>query len=260
MFLAIYLTIPQFFPTEFSFFLDDSTDPYKTLKNLEKQKIPSNQILACLLIGFFTEKVFIFAFEAMTSSNNFPVKSVIRSCEIGPCFNLVTAGLLNNIAYPIALIAIGSVIFAGYGILGYFGISLIALGGLTNIVPLYTINMIGALAQNSYKLMIFVKSNENSDKLMNFSWFPKNYRAFLRANTFLTVILAGVAMSGNFITFLNRFELINLKSLQIFGLFIGFAIPNLLIGLLINGGLIISSYIVIFVFIKRFFIFYIYFL
>ena len=248
MLIVLYQLVLHFFPSEFNFFPDDSKEEnFQTFKNLEKKNADQQLITICVFLGYFVEKIFIFSFEFLNSSNNPPAKSLIRSCEIGPCFNLIAANIINSLAFPIILFIISGLIFAGYGILGYFGVSLIALGALSNIVTISSLSFLGNLGANAHKLSILTKFNEfGKEKVFNATWYPQNYRAFLRAAGFLTVILAGVSSAGNFVCFLNKFNLIILKSLQIFGLGVGFAMPHLLNGLLINGTQIITNYIVIF--------------
>ncbi len=254
MFIVLYQLVAIFFPLEFNFFLDDSkeTQMFKTFKNLEKKNANQQLITICVLLGYFVEKIFIFSFEFLNSSHNPPAKSLIRSCEIGPCFNLIASNIINSLAFPLTIFIIAGLIFAGYGMLGYFGISLMALGALSNIVTISSIGFLGNLGANAYKLSTLTKFNEfGKEKIFNATWYPQNYRAFLRAAGFLTVILAGVSTAGNFLCFLNDFNLIILKSLQMFGLIVGFAMPHLLNGILINGTQIITSYIVNFI--HRFF-------
>lgn len=247
MFIVCYELSSTFFSEEFSFFVDESKDTtsFKTLKNLEKKKAKPELITICVILGYFAEKIFIFSFEFFSSSNGAPSKALIRSCETGPCFNLITANVINSIVYPIIIIIVAGLFFAGYGILGYFGISLMALGALSNIVMIYSINMIGDLGNNSYRLTALTKFNENSkEKLFNMSWYPHNYKAFLRGVEFLVLILAGFAIAGNFICFLNDFNLIILKSLQSFGLILGFVVPYLLNGIVICEVQYVTNHIV----------------
>lgn len=243
-FLVSFELISVFFPAQFSFFVDESKDTqsFKTLKNLEKINADPQLITYCFLIGFLVDKLFIVFFEFLTSNNEIPTKNLIRSCESGPCFNLISAKVLHSFAFPLSLFAISLIIFAGYGILGYFGIALIALGGIANIITVYSINMVAALGNHANKLNNFVKFHELvKEKCHNLAWYPQNYRGFLRGSMFLALALASFAATGNFICALNSFNVIILKSLQIFGLILGFAMPSLLNAVLVNSVMFLNN-------------------
>ena len=250
-FILIYQLTTLCFPDQFSYLVEDSlsNNNDKTLENLEKKNANVQLIIICVILGFLDEKIMAFYFEYLTSSNNLPAKILIRSCEIGPCFNLITANIIQSIAYPIGFFLIIALFFAGYGILGYFGLSLMSLGALANIVPVYSLNFLGNVGANAQKLAILAKFTEPTlEKLHNVFWYPQNYRAFLRGMMFLAVILGGIGAAGNFLCFLNEFDLIIMKSLQNVGLLIGFVTPHLLNGLIINGTHVITTYTVIKVF------------
>lgn len=248
MLILVHQLSGHFFPEEFNFFLDVSEDAtkFKTLKNLEKKGAKNEIMTYCLLIGYLLDKLFIFFFEFLTSNNQLPTRSIIISCETGPCFNLIAANTLHALAYPLALIAVSFLIFIGYGLIGYFGIALMALGAISNIVIIFSINVVGSLGFNAARLNNFLKYNEFArEKVMNASWFPHNYRGMLRGSLFLSFFLICFALSGNFICYLNSFNLVILKSLQLFGLLLGFAMPSFLNGLILQATQLLTMNLVI---------------
>ena len=101
--------------------------------------------------------------------------------------------------------------------------------------------MAGA-ANAAKKLNNYVKFHELvKEKCNNLAWYPQNYRGFLRGELFFAASLGFFAITGNFLCELNQFNVIILKSLQIFGLLAGFAMPWLLNGVLLSSVMFLNK-------------------
>jgi len=231
------------FTSEFSLLTDDFDTSKEPLLNLRKIGIARGWIIFCLLEGFLLEKFLIFIFEYFSSHNYAPVNSLIKVCENGPCLNLISSNILSYMIYPFTFVIISFTIFLTYGILGYQGVGFTLLGLISNLTPTVCICCLGALSGNSYKLGILAKVSQSTvQRLFNISWASKNYCSHLFAMIYGVMILGGLAAIGAFLGFLNNENLIKLKSLQIFGLGVGFSFAYLINGILVSGVQYISQY------------------
>ena len=256
--VLLYQLTLTLLPTQFSLLADESLiktmDKTQNIKNLIKINADPQTIAICVILGSLAEKIVGFSFEYLTASNRMPSQALLRACELGPCFNLVSANILTNLAYPLLISAIGALFMAGYGILGYFGLGLMGLGALGNIVAVFSIGMVGNLSVNAEKIAILAKMKETRrEKLRNVGWYPQSYRGFLRGLLFLAVVLGGLSVAGNFACVKNDNGVMVLKTLQIGGLVFGFAIPHLLNGLIMNGAQLITGYAVILILFEKIF-------
>ena len=242
--VLLYQLTLTLLPAQFSFLTDDSLmKTTKNLSNLGKKDVDPQLVAICLVLGSFSEKIAGLAFEYLTASNRLPSQALLRACELGPCFNLVSATILTNLAYPLLVTAIGALFMGGYGMLGYFGLGLMALGALGNLVAVFAVAFVGNLSANAEKLAVLAKIKESRrEKLRNVGWYPMSYRGFSRGLMFLVTVLGGLAVAGNYACVRNDSGEILLKTLQIGGLVFGFAVPHLINGLIMNGTQVITGY------------------
>ena len=229
------------FSGEFSMLGDDFETTKEPLLNLRKTGIARGWIIFCLLSGYLLEKILSFIFEYF-SSHHQPAISLLRVCENGPCLNMVSSNVLSYLTYPLAVLFISFTIFLNYGILGFMGVGFALLGLTSNLIPSFCICCVGALSTSSYKLGNLVRvSTVSIDRLFNISWASKNYCSHLFAIIYGVLIFGGIASLGALVGFLNNANLIKFKTLQIFGLIVGFSFSYLLNGIIIAGVQYISQ-------------------
>ena len=212
---------------------DTTKDP---LLNLRKTGTARGWIIFCLLAGYFLEKIIVVIFEYFSSHYYNPVSSMIRVCETGPCLNLISSNILSYLIYPLTILFISFTIFLTYGILGYQGVGFAFLGVISNLIPSVCIFSVGSLSFNAYKLGNLIgASRAPIERVFNISWSARNHCSHLFAILYLSLILGGFAALGALLGFLNDAKLLELKSLQFFGLFFGFSYCYLLNGIIISG-------------------------
>lgn len=98
-------------------------------------------LVAGLLIGLAT--------EYYTSNAYNPVKELAESCKKGPAPNIIKGLALGYLSCVIPVIALAIVIYFSFWLAGMYGISLAALGMLSNLCVALAIDGYGPIADNA---------------------------------------------------------------------------------------------------------------
>jgi len=98
-------------------------------------------LIAGLIIGVLT--------EYYTSNTYKPVKEVARSCETGAATNIIYGLALGYLSTIIPILALAIASYLSHRLLGLFGISLAALGMLSNLGVALAIDSYGPISDNA---------------------------------------------------------------------------------------------------------------
>jgi len=96
---------------------------------------------AGLIIGYFT--------EYMTSHSYTPVREVANSCVTGAATNIIYGLALGYLSTVIPIICIAIASYVSHRILGFYGVSLAALGMLSNLPIGLAIDGYGPISDNA---------------------------------------------------------------------------------------------------------------
>jgi len=237
------------FVNDFSVLSTEFETTKPPLLNLRKTDTARGWIIFCLLAGYVLEKIMVMIFEYFSSHYYNPVSSLIRACENGPCLNLISANILSYLIYPLTILFISFTIFFTYGILGFQGVGFAVLGVISNVIPSVCIFSVGCLSANSYKLgNLVAASRVPVERVFNIAWSARNHCSHIYAMLYIVMILGGFAALGALLGFLNNANLIQLKSLQFFGLIVGFSFGYFLNGIIISSVQYVTQIAVIYFF------------
>ena len=176
--------------------------------------------------------------EYICSHFSYPVRSIVKFCENGPVLNLFMVNIVTLLNFFVPIFLFFVCFSVSYGVLGYFGIIITALGLISNIIPIFALNFVAASSENSLRIgklcQIFYQENETKNILYNMLWCSQNQQIQIRICNFGVFLLSTIASLGVIISRANSIDIINLKTLQIGGLILGTASPHLLLGIMFS--------------------------
>ena len=195
-------------------------------------------IVLCIFMGYMAEIILLIVSEFFTSHIYRPVRSLLDKSENGPCLNLFTTTIISMITFLVPIFCFFLCFFVSYGALGYFGLSICAVGLIANLIPVFAINCVASWAEQSIKLIrlskLMVEEEIKSNPLFNINWATQNFYMHIRIVTFGGFFIGGLALIGCYVGRpISKPDLLSFKTLQFLGLFFGSMVPFLLGGVLL---------------------------
>lgn len=194
--------------------------------NSEMIKVSALQTMVCPLLGLFTGLCIGFSTEYYTSLSHSPVDELVTSCQTNPAVNIImgiSLGFYSNII-PTAFIVI-TVYFSFY-LSGMFGISLAAIGMLSNLPICLAIDGFGPIADNAGGIASMCGLDENirdvTDKL---DAAGNTTAAIGKGFAIGSATLCALSLFGVFVTATNIIEIDALNPLVMGGVLFGSTIP-----------------------------------
>ena len=189
-------------------------------------------------MGYMAEIILLVTSEFFTSHMYRPVRSLLDKSENGPCLNLFTTTIISMISFLVPTFCFFLCFFVSYGALGYFGLSICAIGLVGNLIPLFIINCVASWAEQSLRLSrlskLLVEEEIKSNPLFNINWSTQNFLMHIRIVIFGGFFIGGLALIGCYVGRpIYKLDLLSFKTLQLSGLFFGSLIPFLLAGVLL---------------------------
>jgi len=137
---AVFLAADAFLPSSF--------DIRKTVGNDIMTLVP-DEAAACVLMGAFGGLVIGLITEYYTSHTYKPVRELADSCKTGAATNMIYGIALGYKSVIIPVIVLASVIYGSFTICDMYGVSLAAIGFLSNLATGLTIDVYGPVCDNA---------------------------------------------------------------------------------------------------------------
>lgn len=135
IYLAAYLSFPS------NFYLQSQADKTKLIS-------PTTPYL-CSLFGLVSGMIIAAFTEYVTSHTYSPVRELADTCKAGPASNVTLGLALGYMSTLIPAVAIAVTAFLANDFLGYYGVSLAALGMLSNLPLSLAIDGYGPISDNA---------------------------------------------------------------------------------------------------------------
>lgn len=194
-------------------------------------------IFLCLFLGLLLEKILTLSFEYFSNNYLGDSLSLSDANRNKPGFNLIRTQIFNNFFFPLTLVIFGLFDFIGFKLFnGYFGIGILEIGLISNIIPIVSIFAVSSLANNS---MIIVRLSKmvgnNVERMQVFAATARVFKSHLLAMIYGLVMVGAIAGFGSYVSFLeNSSSLPKFQNIQLFGIVIGFSFPYFLNGIVMN--------------------------
>lgn len=196
-----------------------NTVSYKASVTIVKTMIcPLSGLVAGMLIGFVT--------EYYTSMSQEPVKELVEGCKQGSAINIILGLALGYMSSIIPTLLIAATLYISYQSAGMFGISLAAIGMLSNLPICLAIDGYGPISDNAGGLATMGNLNASARVITDELDSAGNTTAAIGKGFAIgSACLVAFALYGAFVTRTNINKL-NLNSSLIFsGLLFGAMIP-----------------------------------
>jgi inorganic pyrophosphatase len=124
-----------------------STFQFKKGKSLQIKNY--NDVFFCLALGLVSGLLIGFFTEFMTSYSYKPVQELAHACKTGPATNIIYGLALGYLSTIVPVIVLCLVCYCSHTTLGYYGVSIAALGMLSNLPICLAIDSYGPVSDNA---------------------------------------------------------------------------------------------------------------
>lgn len=108
-----------------------------------------NDIFWCLSLGLIGGLIIGYATEIMTSYSYNPVQELAEACKTGPATNVIYGLALGYLSTIIPVVVLCVICYYSHTSLGFYGVSLAALGMLSNLPICLAIDSYGPVSDNA---------------------------------------------------------------------------------------------------------------
>jgi Na+/H+-translocating membrane pyrophosphatase len=122
-----------------------------------KENLTNMMTMVCPLVGLLSGLIIGISTEYFTSMSFYPVRRLANGCSTGAAINIILGLALGYISTVIPTILIAATILTSYLIAGMYGISLAALGMLSNLPICLAIDAYGPISDNAGGLATMTK-------------------------------------------------------------------------------------------------------
>lgn len=183
-------------------------------------------IMVSALVGLYSGLIIGFMTDFFTSNEHYPVKELAKSCKSGAAINIIQGLALGYLSNVVPIFVLSATVMTSFALANMYGISIAALGMLSNLSISLAIDAYGPIS-------------DNAGGIAEMSEFPKNVRETTDAldaagNTTAAIgkgfaigsaCLVGLALFGAFATRCNITALNLLQPIQLACLIVGAMIP-----------------------------------
>jgi K(+)-stimulated pyrophosphate-energized sodium pump len=175
--------------------------------------------------GIISMLALLYLTKYYTGPGEKPIVAIAKASQTGAGTNLISGMSFGMESTFFSVLIIAATIFAGYALLGFYGISLAGMGMLATTGIIMSLDTFGPISDNAQGMVEMAGLKGNAPKVTNDLDAVGNTTKALTKG--FAVGSAAVAASSLFATY---FEATGLSSINI-------AIPKVFIGLLIGGAL-----------------------
>lgn len=120
-----------------------------------------------------------------------------------------------------------------FSLLGFYGVSLAALGLLSNILVISGMHELGGVSHAAHKTVILCKLyGPERTRLANQSWAAMNYQIHVKSVCYGAMCFGATAYLGMFVNWLNDINYLKINAYIITGLITGAAVIYFLFGVI----------------------------
>jgi H(+)-translocating pyrophosphatase len=201
-----------------------------------REGINQYDTMICPISGLISGLLICFITEYYTSISYSPVEELISGCKKGPAINIIMGLSLGYISNIIPTILITISLYVSYVYSGMFGISLAAIGMLSNLPISLAIDGFGPIADNAVGLANMCKLKKSARDITDELDTVGNITAAIGKGFAIgSACLVAFALWGAFVTQMHL-EKLNLNSALIFsGILFGTMLPYIFSALIISA-------------------------
>jgi Na+/H+-translocating membrane pyrophosphatase len=107
------------------------------------------KVMVCLLSGLVSGLIIGWFTDYFTSNAHGPTQALAVACKSGAAINIIHGLALGYLSCIIPILALGGTIYASFKLVGMYGISLAALGMLSNLAISLAIDAYGPISDNA---------------------------------------------------------------------------------------------------------------
>lgn len=183
-------------------------------------------IIICCLSGLWSGLVIGFFTDYFTSNAHGPCQHLANSCRSGAAINIIQGLALGYVSCVIPIICLAGTIYISFTLAGMYGISIAALGMLSNLCTSLAIDAYGPISDNAGGISVMSELDpmvrEKTDAL---DAAGNTTAAIGKGFAVGSACLVSIALFGAFITRTKMIEVNILEPIQIACLLIGAMIP-----------------------------------
>ena len=209
---SLYLATIFLLPESFSF---------ATIKNVENW-----HVFVCIALGLWSGLIVGFITEYYTSHSYTPVREVAESCKTGAATDIIYGLALGYLSCIVPTICLALTIYFSFKLAGMYGISMAALGMLSNLAISLAIDGYGPISDNAGGIVEMIHLKKDIRKRTDALDSAGNTTAAIGKGFAIgSAALVSLALFGAFITRVEMHTVNVLEPLVFAGLLVGAMMP-----------------------------------
>jgi inorganic pyrophosphatase len=184
------------------------------------------EVMICALIGLYAGLLIGYITEYFTSDENTPTKELAYSCKMGAGLNILEGISLGYYSSVIPILSIAATLFTSFKLAGFYGISIAALGMLSNLSTALAIDAFGPISDNAGGISEMALEDKDVRKITDDLDAAGNTTSAIGKGFAIgSACLVSFSLFGAFITRTGIVEVNILESIIIACLMIGAMVP-----------------------------------
>lgn len=201
-----------------------------------KTEVSKYNSFTCLVLGAFSGLIININSDYFTSYYNKSVQSLRQISKQGSEYNIISGLALGKLSCILPGIIFSVSIYYGYKLAGFYGISLIGLGLISNINLYLSFNCLNPVSSNAKKLAILCNLDPRIKLITEeLSFVSEHTDPFVKSFSFSSCFFISVSLYAAYITNINGSIIVLYSPEVLSSLIIGAMMPFMLNGIIIES-------------------------